>query len=211
MPKINSYSRKKISEYHGRQTHNLFTIYIPTIDQFSVPLKTKIRNQPELEELQKQFAQYIAEVIRSKVVKAIKSNQYARDYAPYSTKYLKRKIDNNWSMNYWEATGDLVNSITYWRTGDIFVVGIPENIQHPVYGSDKTFPTYRIAKVLEMGDPTRNIPPRPLFLPVFRNVSKHMGRYLESFLNKYDPRKTKRKRKRHANPMQMSQEQEGDL
>lgn len=209
--KLYARSKKTVAEYRSRQTHNLFSVYIPAIDQFTTPLQTKVKTQSELLVIQRNFAEYIAKVIKEKIIQRINSQKFFRDYPKYSDGYMKWKEEEGYGTperpNWWKNSGALLNAITVWRTGNIFVVGIPENIKHPVYKSKggKPYPMYRILKVLEFGYPPSNIQPRPLFFPVFQAVAKHMGRYLETFLSTYDPLKTKIKRNRRTNPTQLSE------
>lgn len=208
---LTSQTRKSIEAYREKRKSNLFAIYLPSIDSFVTPLQTRVKRDPSLLELQRQFAEYIAKEIRDQIKKRIYSQKFYRDYPSYSPSYMEWKIRMGFGSyenpNWWYNSGWLVEHIQVWRTGNIFVVGIPENLTHPSYkdGSGGKIKAYIILKTLEFGDPSRNIAPRPLFYPVFNNVAKHIGKYFEEFLDWYDSNKRKVKKNRKANPTQFSE------
>lgn len=165
----------------GRATHNMFAIYIPPIDRAYIPLESRVRIQPRLKQIQHEFAKYIAGVIRFEIQRAIETQRYRWNWTPLSKKYVEQKMRKGLSLNIWEATGYLRENITVWRKGETYIVGLRTYARNPIGGR----PLYIIAKALEMGVPSKNIPPRPLFRPIFNYVAKNIGRYLSHFLNIY--------------------------
>lgn len=178
-------------QLHGRPTHNLFAIYVPPIDRSTVPLQSRIRLVPKLKDIQHEFAKYLAGVIQFEVQRAIETQRYKWNWTPLSERYLKSKIRRGESLNIWEATGYLKNNITVWKSGSRYVVGLRTWAKNPINGQ----PLYVIAKSLEMGVPSRNIPPRPLFRPIFNFVTKNIGRYLDHFLRTYEPKQARKRRR----------------
>ena len=80
-------------------------------------------------------------------------------WAPLSSKWAETKGHGK----QWYYTGRLENAIEYEIDGDGVRVGILKHESYPETGSTIAV----VAASLEYGAPTRNIPARPLFRPVF--------------------------------------------
>lgn len=130
---------------------------------------------------------------------AIEEQRYRNWWEPLTRKYLAYKARKGQSLKIWEATGHLKNSIkAYWSgSKNAFVVGINPLDRHPgphvvigmrqrgqrrrrfriAFGREGWY-TLRIARTLEFGSASRNIPARPLFRRVaneFRAVARATG------------------------------------
>lgn len=121
------------------------------------------------------FVRYLAVTMRKMLKSSIKTQYYASSWDPLSASYLKFKQEHGLSENIWEATGKLVDSISYYRHGDRYVIGIKDSAKYP----NGTSVLY-VAKCMEFG--TKNMPARPLFAPVLRYIRRHIRTYWEMYL-----------------------------
>lgn len=121
------------------------------------------------------FVRYLTITMKKMLQESIRKQYYTRYWEPLSQSYLKFKKDHGLSENIWEATGKLVNSISYRRQGDRFVIGIPKHVKYPNGVS-----VQYVAKCMEFG--TKNMPARPLFNPVIRYIRRHVRTYWELYL-----------------------------
>lgn len=137
-------------------------------------------NESDRERVLTGFVRYLAITMKKMLKESIKKQYYRRYWDPLSVQYLKFKADHGLSLNMWEATGKLVDSISYRRQGDKFVIGIPRSAKYP----DGVSVQY-VAKCMEFG--TKNMPARPLFNPVIRYIRRHIRTYWELYL--LNPRK----------------------
>jgi len=80
-------------------------------------------------------------------------------WAPLSSAWAEKKGHGK----QWYYTGRIENAIEYAIEGDGVHVGILKHEEYPETGSTVAV----VAASLEYGAPTRNIPARPLFRPVF--------------------------------------------
>ena len=85
-------------------------------------------------------------------------------WAPLSSKWTEQKGHGK----QWYYTGRLEQAIEYEIDGDGVRVGILKHESYPETGSTVAV----VAASLEYGAPTRNIPARPLFRPVFEEQVK---------------------------------------
>lgn len=123
------------------------------------------------------FAHFMADVMAEELSKAIDNQRYAKNWAPLSISYYNHKKVNNLSLNIWEATGLLKDSISVWRSNHRWVVGIPRHKRYP-----GTFVrVHTVAKYLEYG--TSRMPARPLFRPLSIYLSKNVERYWTKFVD----------------------------
>lgn len=121
------------------------------------------------------FVRYLAVTMRKLLKKSIHSQYYSRYWDPLNPQYEKFKAEHGLSENIWEATGRLVDSISYRRAGNTYIVGIPPEATYP----NGTSVLY-VAKCMEFG--TKNMPARPLFAPVVRYIQRHIRIYWELYL-----------------------------
>ena len=127
------------------------------------------------EDLQEEFAKYMAKVLRNEFKKAIDKQRYRRKWPPLSITYLRYKEKHHLSLKMWKATGLLQKSIVYRKRNGYYLVGIDP------YKRYRNGPkVLEIAKCLEYG--TTRMPARPLFRPIFEYTRKHIRTYWNKFL-----------------------------
>lgn len=126
------------------------------------------------------FVRYLAITMKKMLRSSIKDQYYKRYWEPLSPSYAKFKEEHGLSENIWEATGKLVDSISYQKRGDKYVIGIRPGSKYPNGTS-----VLMVAKCMEFG--TKNMPARPLFAPVIRYIKRHIRVYWTLYLSK--PRK----------------------
>ena len=101
-------------------------------------------------------------------------------WAPLSSKWAEQKGHGK----QWYYTGRLENAIEYEIDGDGVRVGILKHESYPETGSTVAV----VAASLEYGAPTRNIPARPLFRPVFdeqvKGIVKDAAKDIEKRIKK---------------------------
>jgi len=125
------------------------------------------------------FAKYMSEVMAIELQKAIDNQKYVynsyKNWEPLSIAYYKHKEKHNLSLKIWEATSLLKNNITYWRSNNMWVVGVDRNKYYP-----KTLvKIHTVIRYMEYG--THKMPARPLFRPVKDRLSKDIRMYWERF------------------------------
>ena len=121
------------------------------------------------------FSEFLAKTMTRLLKYRIKTQYSYLKWAPLTPGYLEFKKRAGLSENIWEATGKLVNSITYYRQGSNYIVGIHPNSKYKG-GPSVLF----VAKCMEFG--TRNMPARPLFGPTVKFMRRHVRQYWELFL-----------------------------
>ncbi len=133
---------------------------------------------------QGRFARYMAEVMKLELKRAIKTQRFksTENWPPLNVQYLEDKRRKNLSLNMWEATSLLVNSIDVYRSGSSWVVGISRLKRYP----KSNVPVMWVARWLEYGTMDASnqyiIPPRPLFRPLNIYLRKNISRYWEKFM-----------------------------
>jgi len=155
-----------------------FYIYIQTINKSWRPGEIMI--QEEDRHLAPYFARYMARVLVDELQQAIDDQRYARHWPPLSIPYYEYKKKKGLSLKMWEATGLLRDSITYFKFGNAWVVGVDPAKTYP----DTPVLVYRVMKYLEHG--TVKMPPRPLVTPVAANVRKSISRHWNAFTNRLE-------------------------
>lgn len=135
-----------------------------------------ISEREGLEKVLPKFSHFMAFVMKRELKRAIKNQRYIRNWPPLSVSYYEYKQRKNLSLNIWEATGFLADSISYWRSGDRWVVGIPRRVNYP--GS--ALRVYKVAQWMEYG--TDKMPARPLFRPLQIYLRKNIRPFWEAFL-----------------------------
>jgi len=125
------------------------------------------------------FARFMADVMSMRLEEAIDRQSYIynnyKNWEPLSIEYYKYKERKNLSLKIWEATSLLKNNITYWRSDNNWVVGVPRNI----YYEDTGVRVHTVVRWMEYG--TIKMPARPLFRPVRDRLSKDIRMYWERF------------------------------
>ena len=122
------------------------------------------------------FSRRICEIYVKELVDAINSQRYKGKWEPLSKSYLEYKRANGLSTKIWEATSLLKESITYYRSGNSYVIGVNRRLMYP--GS--RVPVYKVIRWMEFG--TSRMPARPLFMPVKRKLERNMRMYWGEFL-----------------------------
>lgn len=150
-------------------------IVIQTLDKEWRP-GIYISEGENLERLLPKFARFMAFVMKRELKRAIDSQRYTRNWPPLSVSYYEYKKKKKLSLKTWEATGLLVDSIDYWRSGNKWVVGIPRKVRYP----GTSLQVYRVAKWMEYG--TQRMPARPLFRPLHIYLRKNVRPFWEAFL-----------------------------
>lgn len=154
-------------------------VYIQTTEKEWRPGSVLIpKDYPEHADYIPDFAEYMAELYQKELVRAIDEQRYVYKWGALSVPYYEYKEKKNLSVKFWERTGLLKNSITYWQEGDKWVVGIDKNKRYP----DTPVKVYKVARYLEYGT-SRGIPPRKLFRPLARYLSKNVRRFWYKFLD----------------------------
>lgn len=132
------------------------------------------------EEQYKDFQIYMAEQLLNEFVKAIDTQRYAsKSWKPLSLKYYTWKKRHNLSLNIWEATGHMKNSLKVFKKGNMIAVGFMQRDLYP-----KTFvQVNKIARYLEYGG--RKNPNRPPSRPLFRPITEYMRKNVSRYYKKY--------------------------
>lgn len=122
------------------------------------------------------FSRKIADLYVEELVSAINTQRYKSIWEPLTPGYLEYKRQNGLSTNIWEATSLVKESITYYRSGNSYVVGVNRNLRYP----NSNVLVYKVIRWMEFG--TSRMPARPLFLPVKRKLERNMRKYWTEFL-----------------------------
>lgn len=134
------------------------------------------RENPDYKTLLSAFSKKIADLYVKELVEAIESQRYKSRWEPLTPSYLEYKKSQGLSTNIWEATSLLKESITYYRSGNSYVVGVNRRLKYP---GTHVF-VYKVIRWMEYG--TSKMPARPLFGPVKRKLERNMRRLWEEFL-----------------------------
>ena len=170
-------------------------IYI-TVSQHMLKLGSK-RIQKELGSLYYQdFLIFMAVILAKEFERAIDTQRYkGTKWAPLSVSYLTYKQRKNLSLNIWEATGHLKNSITIFKKFNNFIaVGFQQKQYYPNSGVQVNM----VARYVEYGtnrntvNGKKTMPARPLFRPIASYVSKHISRYYKAYLKEIGKLNNKR-------------------
>ena len=121
---------------------------------------------------EKKMAEYIAEYLR----KGIFRQKWKSRWKPLSEKYHGYKLRKGLDTRILLAYHYYVNSITAYRSGSDWVVGIKPFQKHPKTG----IAMEKLAKFLEFG--TRKMPARPHWRPAFKEAQKSAGYILRRYL-----------------------------
>ena len=103
-----------------------------------------------------------------KIVKHhIRTNGGELGWQPLKPSTIKKKNRLGYTGDsIYQMTGTYYRNIKQWRKGDKIYVGLQKGIMHPV---NKSATLGQIANMLEYGSAARGIPPRPLWIPSFRD------------------------------------------
>lgn len=126
--------------------------------------------------IQKDFARFLSVIIRRMLKASIEDQRYKGRWTPLSAGYVEFKNKYGLSDKIWEATGTLVDSISYYKHGNQYIIGI-----NPSKKYKNGVSILYVAKCMEYG--TKNMPARPLFTPVFNYVKRYIRQYWEMYLS----------------------------
>lgn len=138
----------------------------------TLPLDDKIKVQAD-------FSKFLADKMKELLKKRIKVQYAYLRWKPLSQGYLEFKKKAGLSQNIWEATGLLIDSITYYKEDNFYVVGINPRAKYPGSKTKVLF----VAQCMEFG--TRYMPARPLFGPTVSFMRRNVRKYWELFLTDY--------------------------
>ena len=165
-------------------------IYISVTGYTYNPGKLSFRKSMTADQY-RDFLIYMADQILSEFVSAIENQRYksgSKAWKPLSVKYKTWKKTHNLSLNIWEATGHLKDSLKVFKKGNLIAVGFTQSDLYP-----KSFAKVNdIARYLEYGgNKNPNRPPsRPLFRPVLESVRKSVKRYYKKYQKEVASSKT---------------------
>ena len=141
--------------------------------EFSMLLAAVDRIEAQARVQQSQHPYECAVEFRQLLIRNIVTQKYASRYARYSQRYAHWKSQvMGFGLDYWKLSGDLLRSLTAFKTTRGYMAGIPAGVldsggkswdgdsQNPV--GDREYVAKYAAK-LEMGG--HNQPARPLFKP----------------------------------------------
>lgn len=134
------------------------------------------RNPVDYSSLLTAFSRKIADLYVEELVEAINSQRYKSRWEPLTESYLQYKKDNGLSTNIWEASSLLKDSITFYRSGNSYVIGVNRNLKYP----GTNVPVMKVIRWMEFG--TSRMPARPLFTPIKRKLERNMRNLWEEFL-----------------------------
>jgi hypothetical protein len=145
----------------------------------------------QINKLEWDFVNWLLRLYKVRLQEAIKTQRlgtrsFRQRYKPLSKDYVRSKKRKGQKTGMWEATGFLLKSITSWRhRGKYYVIGFKRGIKHP---SNPKMDVAKIAIILEKGSQKRNIPPRPLFVPTARMLSKDIFKLFKRFARENRPK-----------------------
>lgn len=97
----------------------------------------------------------------------IRNNGSSLGWVPLSSSYKKKKASKGFSPDrIYYASGTYYNNIKIWEKGDRIYVGLKGRVKSN--SSPNRLTIGKIARILEYGSPSRNIPARPLWAPSFK-------------------------------------------
>lgn len=129
---------------------------------------------PELSpELLPLFEEYVAKRYIEEFQKIItRQTRMATRWKPLSYGYLKYKYRRGLSLNTWEATGQLKNTLSFKKRSRMISFGYARHKESGLLLD-------HIARSLEYGD--AKIPARPIFRPLYIEMRKHIRRTYNKF------------------------------
>ena len=150
-------------------------IYIQTLDRYWDAGSKLLQDQPS--DVIYDFQLYLAKEYTRLVKLSIDQQRYRARWKDLTPGYLEYKRKHGLSLNIWEATGELKNSlkVSAPKGKKTIVIGFDKRRNHK--GSSAKL--WKIAKWLEYG--TFRMPPRPLF----RMVYLYMSSNINYFWSKY--------------------------
>lgn len=152
---------------------------LPVIDKRYTPKYWDTVHKKIANNVQEEFAYYMAEQIKNYLKQVIKNQTYKQYWKPLSVDYMEYKRRHHLSLNIWEATSLLVDSIQVRKYGDHYIIGFPLKKKYP--GTNIT--VTQVAIWMEYGTTGKHpMPARPLFNRVYEYHRKNVDRHFRKFL-----------------------------
>jgi hypothetical protein len=156
--------------------------------RFPKNIKQKLKRIQDLANLNEQYVEDVHKQIIQEAYRRVIEHIDKQDlgWKPLNEEYLLRKIREGYNPGKWIRTGLLKDSIQTFQITDenLWFVGIMGDVKYP----DSDISVALVASVLEYGSQKRNIPPRPLFRTVRREMRRELKQFMETknkeFLNK---------------------------
>jgi hypothetical protein len=131
-----------------------------------------------------QVSRDLALEARRRIRKHIKKQDL--DWASVKPEYQEQKTKEGYGNLIWKRTGYLYKKIKIIRKNGVngflgYDVGFEEDDIYP----NTNIPVGLVAKVLEYGSPSRNIPARPLFRVVREEIRKDIKQYVQTKNNEF--------------------------
>lgn len=123
---------------------------------------------------------YLGRLLILQAKKAVQTQQFPVRYKALSDRYLKWKVRNKRNLGFWISSSYLIDHLNAWysKKDDTVFVGFNARTKHPDNGTRLVI----IAAALEKGVKENNLPPRPLFTPLAKNLEKSILRHFRRFL-----------------------------
>lgn len=149
-------------------------IYLQPINKYWDPgVRLLAEESPAI---RKAFQSYMAREYVRLVKLCIDDQRYKSKWKDLTPGYLEYKRKHGLSLNIWEATGQLKNSLKLFSRGGSIIIGFDRRSHHK--GSKAKL--IDIAKWMEYG--TIRMPPRPLFRVVYMYMSSNVSYFWKKFL-----------------------------
>ncbi len=126
--------------------------------------------------LEQGFQRFMAERIAEHLKNGIFRQKWKSRWKRLSPKYLKWKKRKGLDTRILLAHHYYISSITVYRSGGDWVVGVKPFQKHPATGVRME----KLARFLEFG--TSRMPPRPHWRPALEEVRRNSGRFLRRYL-----------------------------
>ena len=150
-------------------------IYIQTLNRYWDAGARLLKGYPA--STKRKFQIYIAKEYVRLVKISIDQQRYRMRWKDLTPGYLAYKKRHGLSLNIWEATGQLKDSLRVVAPrGKKITIGFDKRLNHK--GSRTKI--WRIAKWMEYG--TRRMPPRPLFRMVYIYMSSNISYFWDKFM-----------------------------
>lgn len=136
-----------------------------------------------VDKLEREFSFWLLTELKNRVRLAIRTQKFPVRYAPLNKEYVAQKKARGEFTGFWNATGFLCEHIKVWSREGRYHIGFPERDRHPKGG----YFMAELVRGLELGDKKANRPPRPLFTPIARQMSKDVWALFETFISQKHP------------------------
>lgn len=122
----------------------------------------------------RKLAELLANEYRERLKKAVIRQERIHKWAPLNEAYKRHKVQTGLNPGVWIATSTLIESIVVIRANRQIQVGVDRRKKN------NGVPLTTIVKALEFG--TGVIPPRPLFVPIRKELERDIPSLVESYV-----------------------------